>query len=173
MSRAMVATVNPLSVACDSCPAGVGSACWDGAYRTRTPHPSRTSKARCVLLDREARAESQWLELAAIWRDASEADRAGILAAVKARMALPRGVDAVVRVLGCHGTFAVLPDRQNPLEHARAAHRHLMRTMNVVDVQADPVWPIDNGAGGTGELHVACVGGRALITCELVGRGRR
>lgn len=105
----------------------------------------------------------------------AEADRdpQAVLDLLRARAELPHGFAAVVRVLGCHGTFAVLPDRQNPLEHARAAHRHLMRTMNVVDVQADPVWPIDNGAGGTGELHVACVGGRALIACELVGRGRR
>jgi len=105
----------------------------------------------------------------------AEADRdpQAVLDLLRARAELPHGFAAVVRVLGCHGTFAVLPDRQNPLEHARAAHRHLMRTMNVVDVQADPVWPIDNGAGGTGELHVACVGGRALITCELVGRGGR
>ena len=105
----------------------------------------------------------------------AEADRdpQAVLDLLRARAELPHGFAAVVRVLGCHGTFAVLPDRQNPLEHARAAHRHLMRTMNVVDVQADPVWPIDNGAGGTGELHVACVGGRALIACELVGRARR
>ena len=105
----------------------------------------------------------------------AEADRdpQAVLDLLRARAELPHGFAAVVRVLGCHGTFAVLPDRQNPLEHARAAHRHLMRTMNVVDVQADPVWPIDNGAGGTGELHITCVAGRALIACELVGRGRR
>ena len=168
--------IDPLSVACDEmgCGALELDACWSvGTTQHREPHSSRVAKARAALLDRAKRSESQWLELAAIWRDASEADRAGIFMAVKVRMALPIGTDATNRVLFSHGTLEVLPDRQNPLKHARAAHRHMMRTMNVVDVQADPVWPIDNGAGGTGELHITCVAGRALIACELVGRGRR
>mgnify|MGYP003425620564 CR=1 FL=1 len=163
-----------LDVRCDVCsaPPGLGCLRHDGTGRLE-PHPSRVNEARLAAIGKPKEPDAKWLELAAIWRDASEADRAGIFLAVKVRMALPIGTDATNRVLFSHGTLEVLPDRQNPLKHARAAHRHMMRTMNVVDVQADPVWPIDNGAGGTGELHITCVAGRALIACELVGRGRR
>ena len=165
--------IDPLSVACDEmgCGALELDACWSvGTTQHREPHSSRVAKARAALLDRANRSESQWLELAEIWRDASEADRAAVVAAVKARMALPHGVDAVVRVLGCHGTFAVLPDRLDPLGHIRAAWRHGLRTRDAVDLAARAEWPRD---AETGELHAAHEAGRALIACELVGRGRR
>ena len=160
-----------LDVRCDVCnaPPGLGCLRRDGTGRTE-PHPSRVNEARLAAIGQPKRTDAAWLELAEIWRDASEADRAGILAAVKARMALPRGVDAVVRVLGCHGTFAVLPDRLDPLGHIRAAWRHGLRTRDVVDLAAGPEWPRDKE---TGELHAAHEAGRALIACELVERGRR
>ncbi len=160
-----------LDVRCDVCnaPPGLGCLRRDGTGRTE-PHPSRVNEARLAAIGKSRQPDAAWLELAAIWRDASEADRAGILAAVKARQALPHGVDAVVRVLGCHGTFAVLPDRLDPLGHIRAAWRHGLRTRDAVDLAASPEWPRD---AETGELHAAHEAGRALIACELVGRGRR
>ena len=82
--------IDPLSVACDEmgCGALELDACWSvGTTQHREPHSSRVAKARAALLDRAKRSESQWLELAEIWRDASEADRAGIFMAVKVRMA--------------------------------------------------------------------------------------
>ncbi len=159
-----------LDVRCDVCdaPPGLGCLRRDGTGRTE-PHPSRVNEARLAAIGKHKEPDAKWLELAAIWRDASEADRAGILAVVKARMALPHGVDAVVRVLGCHGTFAVLPDRLDPLGHIRAAWRHGLRTRDVVDLAASPEWPRD---AETGELHAAHEAGRALIACELVGRGK-
>jgi len=102
----------------------------------------------------------------------AEADRdpQAVLDLLRARAELPHGFAAVVRVLGCHGTFAVLPDRQDPLGHIRAAWRHGLRTRDVVDLAAGPEWPRDKE---TGELHAAHEAGRALIACELVERGRR
>lgn len=160
-----------LDVRCDVCnaPPGLGCLRRDGTGRTE-PHPSRVNEARLAAIGKSRQPDAAWLELAAIWRDASEADRAGILAAVRARQALPHGVDAVVRVLGCHGTFAVLPDRMDPLGHIRAAWRHGLRTRDAVDLAARAEWPRD---AETGELHAAHEAGRALIACELVGRGRR
>lgn len=160
-----------LDVRCDVCdaPPGLGCLRRDGTGRTE-PHPSRVNEARLAAIGKSRQPDAAWLELAEIWRDASESDRAGILAAVKARMALPHGVDAVVRVLGCHGTFAVLPDRLDPLGHIRAAWRHGLRTRDAVDLAARAEWPRD---AETGELHAAHEAGRALIACELVGRGRR
>lgn len=160
-----------LDVRCDVCdaPPGLGCLRRDGVDRTE-PHPSRVNEARLAAIGKSRQPDAKWLELAAIWRDASEADRAAVVAAVKARMALPHGVDAVVRVLGCHGTFAVLPDRMDPLGHIRAAWRHGLRTRDVVDLAARAEWPRD---AETGELHAAHEAGRALIACELVGRGRR
>jgi len=158
-----------LTVSCARCLTPAGRSCRSPDASARAPHPERVAAAR-IARDQQKRSESAWLELAAIWRDASEADRAAVVAAVKARMALPHGVDAVVRVLGCHGTFAVLPDRLDPLGHIRAAWRHGLRTRDVVDLAARAEWPRD---AETGELHAAHEAGRALIACELVGRGRR
>lgn len=93
--------IDPLSVACDEmgCGALELDACWSvGTTQHREPHSSRVAKARAALLDRAKRSESQWLELAEIWRDASEADQRAILAVVKLRQALPAGIDELVAV---------------------------------------------------------------------------
>ena len=102
----------------------------------------------------------------------AEADRdpQAVLDLLRARAELPLGFRDVVRVLGCHGTFAVLPDRLDPLGHIRAAWRHGLRTRDAVDLAARAEWPRD---AETGELHAAHEAGRALIACELVGRGKR
>lgn len=79
-----------LDVRCDVCnaPPGLGCLRRDGTGQTE-PHPSRVNEARLAAIGQPKRPDAAWLELAAIWRDASEADRAAVVAVVKARMALP------------------------------------------------------------------------------------
>lgn len=104
---------------------------------------------------------------------ASDLDRARILALLRCRREMPSGIDAVVRVLG--PDFAIRPDRQEPLGHARAAWHHTARSLAAVDKvrPEEATWPVDTGEGGTGELEIANAAGRLVMAGELVARGRR
>jgi hypothetical protein len=172
MSRAMVATVDPLTVACDDCRADVGAVCWGSAYgamQTRSPHPSRAAKARCVLLDREARAESQWLELAAIWRDASEDDQRAILAVVKLRQAIPVGMDGLARVFGVGavkhngGQLGIAPGvTANDCADHLTAHAEMVQ-----------VWGAGQRDQETGELDALHAAARGVMVGQLVDSVQR
>ena len=61
------------------------------------------------------------------------------------------------------------PSTVHYCESIRAAWQHGLRTRDVVDLAARAEWPRD---AETGELHAAHEAGRALIACELVGRGK-
>jgi hypothetical protein len=108
------------------------------------------------------------MAIALMIQRAGDAELAAIHDLLLAREAMPAGFDALVRVIKSHGTFEILPDRREPLGHARAAWRHGMRTRDAVDLTAGE-WPRDVA---TGELHIAHEAGRAVIAVELV-EGRR
>jgi hypothetical protein len=86
-----------LAVSCARCLTPAGRSCRSPDASARAPHPERVAAAR-LARDQQKRSESAWLELAEIWRDASEDDQRAILAVVKLRQALPVGIDGLVRV---------------------------------------------------------------------------
>lgn len=92
-------TVAPdaLAVSCARCLTPAGRSCRSPDASARAPHPERVAAAR-LARDQQKRSESAWLELAAIWRDASEDDQRAILAVVKLRQAIPVGIDELVAV---------------------------------------------------------------------------
>ena len=82
----------------------------------------------------------------------------------------PRGVEAIGRVLTKGGaTLGVVgsaPDR-TPLAHARAAFRHLTKTLAAIDHDETAAWAVD---ADTGELHGTCVLGRMTLAMDKVLR---
>lgn len=161
--------VDPLTVACPDCGSAAGLVCWSrdyGAIRTVAPHAGRHTAAREAVLGQRERAESAWLKLAAIWRDASEADRATILAIVKRRQAMPHGIDALERVLaygakvtGCEGVAAKWTAADCAEHLVDHAHRVIGDGENVRDQE-------------TGELDAAHAAARGVMVAQLV-EGRK
>jgi len=90
----VVTTVAPdaLAVSCARCLTPAGRSCRSPDAPARAPHPERVAAAR-LARDQQKRSESAWLELAEIWRDASEDDQRAILAVVKLRQAIAIAVD--------------------------------------------------------------------------------
>jgi hypothetical protein len=100
------------------------------------------------------------------------AERPAIIQAIRHA---PAGVAAAGRVLAFGGrnlgVVGSAPDRP-AIKHARAASRHLGKTLSVVDVNDAPPWPRDTGEGGTGELHITCAAARCLLALERLEGGR-
>lgn len=160
--------LDALTVECPTCRAQVRAACYyapqPGTWWPRDPHPARIEAARAALLSQPQRSESAWLELATIWRDASEDDRRAILAVVKLRQAMPAGVDEVVAVLergaakhnGGDLRVAATWTAEACAEHLDA-HAHELRTWGVAAVDDE-----------TGRLVVAHIGARAVMVGQIV-----
>ena len=82
----------------------------------------------------------------------------------------PHAIAAIGRVLAKGGaTLGVVgsaPDR-TPLAHARAAFRHLTKTLAAIDHDESAPWAVD---ADTGELHGTCVLGRMTLALNEVLR---
>lgn len=162
-------TVAPdaLTVSCARCLTPAGRSCRSPDASARAPHSERVAAAR-LARDQQKRSESAWLELAAIWRDASEDDQRAILAVVKLRQALPYGVDAMVRVLE-HGASKHNGGKLGSApgwtasQHAEHGHDHA-RSAAVAPTSRDPE---------TGELDSAHGAAREVLATDLVDRVER
>jgi hypothetical protein len=167
-----VITPDALAVECPTCKAKVRAACYyqpqaGGPYWPRDPHPERVAAAR-LARDQQKRSESAWLELAEIWRDASEDDQRAILAVVKLRQALPVGIDGLVRVFehGARkhngGNLGIAPGvtADDCVEHL-IEHGHQLLAYGPESRDAE-----------TGRLDAAHAAARGVMVAQLV-KGRR
>lgn len=161
-------TVAPdaLAVSCARCLTPAGRSCRSPDASARAPHPERVAAAR-LARDQQKRSESAWLELAEIWRDASEDDQRAILAVVKLRQAIPVGMDELVAVFEAGavkhngGSLGIAP---GVTADDCVSHLHDHAREAIVD-------PASRDAE-TGRLDAAHAAARGVMVAELV-KGRR
>lgn len=162
-------TVAPdaLAVSCARCLTPAGRSCRSPDASARAPHPERVAAAR-IARDQQKRSESAWLELAEIWRAASEADQRAILAVVRVRQALPYGVDELVAVFeagavkhnGGNLGIAAGVTADDCAEHL---YEHALRVQAYGHAVCD---------AETGRIDAGHAAARGVMVCQLV-KGKR
>lgn len=156
-----------LTVSCARCLTPAGRSCRSPDASARAPHPERVAAAR-LARDQQKRSESAWLELAEIWRDASEDDQRAILAVVKLRQAIPVGMDGLVRVFGVGavkhngGQLGIAP---GVTADDCASHLH--------DHAREAIVATDSRDGETGELDALHAAARGVMVGQLVDSVQR
>ena len=157
-----------LTVSCARCLTPAGRSCRSADASARAPHPERVAAAR-IARDQQKRSESAWLELAAIWRDASEDDQRAILAVVKLRQAIPVGMDGLARVFE-HGAVKHNGGQLGiaPGVTANDCADHLTAHAEMVQV-----WGAGQRDQETGELDALHAAARGVMVGQLVDSVQR
>lgn len=138
---------------------------------------STTEAARARTLARISSHRA--IDAFALWLDSQpEHVRAATADMMAALMQCPMAVAAAGRALAFGAAAPDMlgprPDRTDPIGHLRAAHRHILRTVDAVDraMPAAAVWPIDDGDRGTGEFHAVNAAARLLLVVQCL-EGKR